>query len=189
MFNLKTEDKSLSPVASDHARLAFQTLGTDFSFQEAKFTWKNAESLISNLERYLKNNFKFEFKTFKELEEMLHRNQQFEDVYSGDFFVYDEKNGDSWSGYYGSKPDLKMHITRIFNSYRTTESLLFITRLEHEILKSTSSAVLDRKLEIFRQSLELFQKTLDDVRKEISILLHHDAITGTSSPSAEHDWL
>ena len=29
---------------------------------------------------------------------------------------------------------------------------------------------------------------LDDVREEISILVHHDAITGTSSPSAENNW-
>lgn len=27
------------------------------------------------------------------------------------------------------------------------------------------------------------------MRTEISILLHHDSITGTSSPSAEQDWL
>jgi hypothetical protein len=26
------------------------------------------------------------------------------------------------------------------------------------------------------------------VRADISILLHHDAITGTSSPTAEQDW-
>lgn len=47
-------------------------------------------------------------------------------------FVYDEKNGDNWSGYYGSKPDLKYHITRIFNEYRTTTTLMFIIRVEFE---------------------------------------------------------
>lgn len=33
------------------------------------------------------------------------------------------------------------------------------------------------------------QSELDSVRTDISILLHHDAITGTSSPTAEFDWL
>jgi hypothetical protein len=33
------------------------------------------------------------------------------------------------------------------------------------------------------------QKDLDQVRDEISILLHHDAITGTCSSQAEMDWL
>ena len=30
---------------------------------------------------------------------------------------------------------------------------------------------------------------MNEVRADISIMLHHDAITGTSSPSAEEDWL
>ena len=33
------------------------------------------------------------------------------------------------------------------------------------------------------------QLTLDDAKSGISILLHHDAITGTSSPTAELNWL
>lgn len=69
-------------------------------------------------------------------------------------FVYDEKNGDSWSGYYGSKPDLKMHITRIYNSFRATEALLFVIRVEYEKEKLENSSqqkvFQERKLEIFR---------------------------------------
>jgi hypothetical protein len=45
-------------------------------------------------------------------------------------FVYTERNNDSWSGYYGSKPDLKMHIKRVFNSYRATETLIFLARAD-----------------------------------------------------------
>ena len=67
---------------------------------------------------------------------MLHDHQQFRKVFKGDMLVYDEKNGDAWSGYYGSKPDLKMHIRQIFDSYRATTSLMFVARLELEKLKS-----------------------------------------------------
>ena len=45
-------------------------------------------------------------------------------------FVYDEKNGDNWSGYYGSKPELKMQIKDVFIRYRQTEALLFTVRME-----------------------------------------------------------
>ena len=50
-------------------------------------------------------------------------------------FVYDEKNVDAWSGYYGSKPDLKMRIRKVFDSYRVSTSLLFVLRVEFEKLK------------------------------------------------------
>ncbi len=59
----------------------------------------------------------------------------FQNVYRGDMFVYDESNGDIWSGFYGSKPDFKMHVKRIFARFRATESLMFVTRLEVEKLK------------------------------------------------------
>ena len=52
-------------------------------------------------------------------------------------FVYTEKNLDAWSGYYGSKPDLKYHIKRIYNSYIATTSLIFVIRLALEELKKT----------------------------------------------------
>ena len=33
-------------------------------------------------------------------------------------FVYDERNGDAWSGYYGSKPYLKTQIRETFSLFR-----------------------------------------------------------------------
>jgi hypothetical protein len=66
--------------------------------------------------------------------ERFHNHHDFEKILPGDMFVYTEKNKDSWSGYYGSKPDLKMHIRRIFNVYRATESLIFAVRAEVEAL-------------------------------------------------------
>ena len=51
-------------------------------------------------------------------------------------FVYDEENGDAWSGYYGSKPSLKMKIREIFDKYRATTSLIFVVRVEFEKMKA-----------------------------------------------------
>ena len=50
-------------------------------------------------------------------------------------FVYDESNGDIWSGFFGSKPDFKYHVKRIFARYRATENLGFVIRVEFEKLK------------------------------------------------------
>ena len=91
--------------------------------------------MLSNVVRYLKNTFNFEFKTFSQMHDMLKDHHQFQSTYKGDMFVYDEKKGDAWSGYYGSKPDLKMKIREIFDMYRSTSALMFIVRAEYEKLK------------------------------------------------------
>jgi hypothetical protein len=148
--------------------------------------------------RYLQSGLHFEFSTMSELHERFYDHSDFKKVLPGDMFVYSEKNLDSWSGYYGSKPDLKLHIKRVFNDFRATEALMFTVRTEVERLKATTKIApserarqqsFDKKVEIITRVIEQQQKELDAVRKEISILLHHDSITGTSSPTAEQDWM
>lgn len=117
--------------------MAFQSFGTDFAFQNAQMSFKNAELVLSNLDRYLNGHFKFEFSTFTQFHHKFHNHFDFDKILPGDMFVYDEKNNDSWSGYYGSKPDLKLQIKRIFNVYRATETLMFTVRVEFEQLKLT----------------------------------------------------
>jgi hypothetical protein len=50
-------------------------------------------------------------------------------------FVYDEENGDIWSGFFGSKPNFKFHVKRIFARYRAIENLSFVTRVEFQKMK------------------------------------------------------
>lgn len=85
----------------------------------------------------MNGHFKFEFSTFTQFHNKFHSHFEFDKILPGDMLVYDELNNDSWSGYYGSKPDLKLHIKRIFNVYRSTESLMFTVRVEFEQLKLT----------------------------------------------------
>ena len=176
-------------------RMAYQTFGTDFAFQDTANSFRNVETILKNLDRYLSGHLKFEFTTFSQLHHKYNQHPQFDDVLPGDMLVYTEKNNDSWSGYYGSKPDLKMHIKRVFNDYRATESLVFLSRVEvirlnETVLKSEHlNSIFKRKVVTMEEIIENNQKTLDLVRSDISILLHHDAITGTSSPTAEYDWL
>ena len=51
-------------------------------------------------------------------------------------FVYDEENGDNWSGFYGSKPELKHQIKRVFNTFRAVENLLFAVKAEFARIKT-----------------------------------------------------
>ena len=45
---------------------------------------------MSNVERYLENKLKFEFTTFKEFDKKFHNHKDFNKVFKGDMFVYDE---------------------------------------------------------------------------------------------------
>ena len=109
--------------------------------------------------------------------------------------VYDEANGDNWSGFYGSKPELKHKIRKVFSHYKAVESLMFTCRAEHARLKSIKFApgeVEEPVEKDFKNRLNLYQNILtaklnelQKVRNEISILLHHDSITGTCSNTPE----
>ena len=123
----------------------------------------------------------------------------FNTVYSGDMLVYDESNGDNWSGFFGSKPELKYQIRKIFSKFRSVENLLFATKAEYERIKTIEFGANEGTLAIkndfnnrktnFKQVLEQKLGELEKARYEISILLHHDAITGTNSPTPEKDYL
>ena len=84
------------------------------------------------MQRYLNNSLTIKFATFNDLHNIyggkdgkVAHSDFHNKVYSGDLFVYDEKNGDNWSGYFGSKPELKHKIKRVFNHYKAVESLYF----------------------------------------------------------------
>ena len=49
---------------NDNERIAFQTFGTDFAFQNAMSSFANVETILSNLNRYLNNTFHYEFASF-----------------------------------------------------------------------------------------------------------------------------
>lgn len=138
IFNRDLMDEDKPKEATDHPRVAFQTFGTDFAFQDAQSSFTNAEQVLNNLERYLNKGLKYEFSTMTEMHERFHDHFDFKKVLPGDMLAYTERNNDSWSGYYGSKPDLKYHIRRVFNAFRAAESLVFVVKVEFERLKKTT---------------------------------------------------
>ena len=52
-------------------RIAFQTFGTDFSFQNAQTAFANVETVLDNIKRYSDQKFNYEYATFTQLHEKL----------------------------------------------------------------------------------------------------------------------
>ena len=99
----------------------------------------NVDQILDNIRRYTKNTPNIEYASFTDLHKLYGGESPhalFNKVYSGDMFVYDQENGDNWSGYFGSKPDLKYHIRKVFNKYRAVESLMFGIKAEFERVKT-----------------------------------------------------
>lgn len=97
-----------------------------------------------------------------EMHERFHDHHGYKKVLPGDMLVYTEKNNDSWSGYYGSKPDLKYHIKRVFNTFRAAEALIFAVRAEFETLKITTviSSNEKAKKQNFDKKVEIMDKVI-----------------------------
>jgi len=129
MFKRKEENRKNTKMP-EYERFAFQTVGGDFAYQ-TETAFSNLETVLRNVERYLENHLKIEFTTLSALDDKFHDHFHFDKVYKGDMFVYSQDTGDEWSGYFGSKPDLKMRIKAVFNLYRATETLKFLVFTEY----------------------------------------------------------
>lgn len=98
-------------------------------------------------------------------------------VYDRDFFVYDEgadEKGDSWSGYFTTKPYLKYKIRRIGRLLRTV-TLMMIAPKESSM-----------KSELLLEPI--IGGDIFSISEDFGILLHHDSITGTSKEAVDRDY-
>lgn len=101
---------------------------------------------------------------------------------------------DNWSGFYGTRAELKVQIKAIFSQSRAVQNLIAIGRIELMALNGTDYIMEDGErfslvyLDRYSQQLESIEKQFKDVKKEIGILIHHDAISGTSPDSTVRDY-
>lgn len=165
-----------------------QLMGNDFYFSNANYSFSYIDDMKKSFEekapKYV-NNAKVEFR-YATLTEY------FNDVlplnytigrYSGDFFVYTQYHPSDfydhhWGGYFTSRPMIKWQIRDAMTRERNLNSLMgvlnFARVAQCENLKDTTfwSAFSD----------------LVDVREYSSVMLHHDAITGTHGASVNTDY-
>jgi lysosomal alpha-mannosidase len=158
-------------------------MGKDFGFRDSRKDLGRIARLNRFITQYSKEvvgiqinaNFSHPSKYFKAIEDSKKLTHK-----SIDFLNYDERLVylhpnkdfemiDYWVGYYFTRPMLKKRINKAFNSFRTLETLYSYAKSKGEI----SSEV----------SIQFWE-----VEKQLSYMLHHDAITGTSRIGTIEDY-
>lgn len=103
----------------------------------------------------------------------------------GDFFVYSDIFSEGkpayWSGYYTTRPYLKI-LARQFEHQLRSAEIIFTLASNH--IKQSKN----RKLIPSEKRLEKFYEQLITARRHLGLFQHHDAITGTSKSSVMYDY-
>lgn len=103
----------------------------------------------------------------------------------GDFFVYSDIFSEGkpayWSGYYTTRPYLKILARQLEHQLRTSEILF--TLVSNYIKQITVP-----KLTASERKLEKSYEQLIYARRNLGLFQHHDAITGTSKASVMYDY-
>ena len=158
-------------------------MGKDFGFRSDKGTLGKIDYMNQLVTKYSKQalgaqiNCKFSLPSryFKSIE-----NSKKLITKSLDFLNYDERliylhpsedfyTIDYWIGYYFTRPHLKKRIKETFNSFRSLETL--VTYIKH-----------------IGKFHEEFDNMFNSIEKQLSYMLHHDAITGTSREGTINDY-
>eukprot|EP01127_Copromyxa_protea_P006394 TRINITY_DN1622_c0_g1_i4.p1 TRINITY_DN1622_c0_g1~~TRINITY_DN1622_c0_g1_i4.p1 ORF type:complete len:934 (-),score=132.19 TRINITY_DN1622_c0_g1_i4:8-2809(-) len=165
------EAQSLMYPDSGHLLLLW---GDDFRFKNAPSAFNPMDAL---LERLKKTNTRFDFKycTLSEYFEAVSENLPKKEMakYSDDFLPYISEIFDFWTGFYSTRPALKMFA-------RDVESDIYSSEISHATL-ALNLLNSGKSLDKHRKEAS---KVIEQVKNEISVLNHHDAITGTCAAVA-----
>ncbi|CAH2035422.1 unnamed protein product, partial [Iphiclides podalirius] len=103
----------------------------------------------------------------------------------GDFFVYSDIFSEGkpayWSGYYTTRPYLKILARQLEHQLRTAE--IIFTLVSNFINQSS-----DHRLISSEKRLEKYYEQLIIARRNLGLFQHHDAITGTSKANVMNDY-
>ncbi|XP_060554987.1 alpha-mannosidase 2-like [Ruditapes philippinarum] len=97
-------------------------------------------------------------------------------VLKGDFFPYSDQNSEYWTGYFSTRPFHKQLSRDIENNLRSADILSTLAYSECK----KHGVDFERHHDVARQ--------LQEVRRNLGLFLHHDAITGTAKPHVVEDY-
>ncbi|CAG0925515.1 unnamed protein product, partial [Notodromas monacha] len=153
-------------------------LGDDFRFvspREWDDQYNNYQKLFDFINADTSLNAEVNFGTLSDYFNALRSEEAFEDLPSltGDFFSYNDRNDNYWTGYYSSRPFYK-HFDRLLTHYLRSAEVLYVAALTSGQVPGEESVLMHTQLDQARKALSLFQ--------------HHDGITGTAKDFVVDDY-
>ncbi|KAK5578373.1 hypothetical protein RB653_008043 [Dictyostelium firmibasis] len=148
-------------------------MGGDFAYRNAYKSFEQMDQLVASINGQHENgqsNVVCQYSTladfFSDTIEWHNQNKVAFNYYDGDFFPYADDFNTYWTGYYTSRPLLKGYERHVSSKLRSAEIL--------SALQSDEQHYPDQLL---------------NASKQVSILQHHDAISGTSKKHVVQDYL
>lgn len=190
-------------------RKAYKTNEIFFLYGD-DFTFRN-DAAFQNMDIFIKlMNEKFKDKVnvfysspsryFKKINELNANNKLNFPFYDDrDFFPYSDQEDDVWTGYFTSRPYLK-GIIRDAGNYLAQASQFvfnFILRNKKILKQKTSNLENNQAYTVYNflkkpkddSLITVVLKKFDDLRRELAIAQHHDAVTGTAREIVSEDYI
>ncbi|XP_045167859.2 alpha-mannosidase 2-like [Mercenaria mercenaria] len=161
-------------------------VGDDFRF-DTSLEWDTHYHNYKKVMDYINNqnwNMSIQFGTLKDYFRLL-RDEEFRKskgiydsfpVLKGDFFPYSDQNSEYWTGYFSTRPFHKQLSRDIEDNLRAADIL------------STLAYSQCKKYGIDFERHHDVASQLQEVRRNLGLFLHHDAITGTAKPHVVEDY-
>jgi hypothetical protein len=191
-------DKKVQPIVDSLNNLTHSGIneyhvmaacGDDFAFHKGKAVYKAFDELIGELTKTGKNKgYDIEVKysnLYTYFDEMKKLDVTY-GLFTGDFMPYQElwpgwSWNDFWTGYYSTRLHMKRYIRDTFNKLQSVQSLLAIKAID----SNNGSVKLKAEDEIV---VDQVNNLLTEGRQRWSIMMHHDAITGTHTKITEESY-
>ncbi|CAH8599081.1 unnamed protein product [Schistosoma turkestanicum] len=155
-------------------------MGCDFTYENAHINYNNMDKLIKYVNAAQEYGSKINLlystpacytkavnEEFNRIGTINHR--------SGDFFPYASGQFTYWTGYYTSRPSLKYYVRQASNLLSMCEHIhLFANRIPNKLTNKTNQYDNEERI--------------DNLRKILGILQHHDAVTGTAKQHVTNDY-
>ena len=182
VFGLFSEFDRVKPFY--RTNINFLPVGDDFTFSDANKTYSYIDSRLSmcksNPKRF--ENRIIKYITLSEFYEKLNEEVSLlSDDFptkSEDFFPYTDRGISYWTGFYTTRPLLKRSI-KIFGQLQRAFKQIFAKMWKHRS---------DKYMTFFSHYMNEIYMFFDEFGNELGILLHHDAISGTSTEEVAIDY-
>ena len=148
------------------------TAGGDFQYQNALFSFKNWEKLMTHFNSKYKD-FKLIYSTPQEYLAAIHKTNIKLPTKYDDLFPYADGPNAYWTGYFTSRANLKGFVREGSSIYHLNQKLLSFLLYQYDLPTTLTDPVLAAQTEL---------------HEALGVLQHHDAVSGTEKQHVAEDY-